>query len=175
MDCSVVVHLAWVENNGWEVGVINCIRESLSFNAKCKISINFNSTSDNYFLQIISAVELASELGGLDGHDATSLRLSNGNSMRHFFLIIRLIKRHAMVVAASSLLDLIESLADSVEFQEIKWRSFNWLQDTSRDGCLVNRQVVIGIEFELVVVNCTGCRSAQVPESVLRSKLDISK
>lgn len=171
MKSRVVVNLAGVENYGWEGGLINGVREALSFDTKREISINFTAACDRDLLQIVSAVELASKLGGFDGHDATSLGLPDGNSMRHFFLIIRLIKRHAVVVAARGLLDLIESLADSVEFQEIKRRAFDWLQSTGRDRRLVNRQVMIGIEFELVVVNCTGCRSAQVPESMLRPQL----
>lgn len=174
MDRGVVVNFAGVENNRREIRMINCVRIALSFNAKRKISINFNASGNNYFLQVISAVKLTSKLGRFDGHDATSLGFSDGNSMRHFFLIVRLVQRHAVVVTASSLLDLIEPLANGMKFQEIEWRAFNGLQDTSRNRSLVNRQVMVGIEFEFVIVNCTRCRSAQVPESMLELSLAIT-
>ncbi len=112
----MVVSLARIENDRREVRVIDCVRIALSFNAKREISIDFNASSNSNFLQVISAVKLASEFGGLDGHDTASLGLSDSNSMRHFFLIIRLIQRHAVIVTASNLLDLIESLADGMKF-----------------------------------------------------------
>lgn len=158
VDGLLRVHLAGVENDGREVGMVGRIGEMLALQTDGRAARERSSALPLVAVRPVVGVELHARLGGIDGHGAPAVRLFDTRSQCQFARLM-LVEHEAMVVTRAVpqlLIIVVDVPPDGFRRAEVERRALYLANLACGNGGLVNGKVIVGVQFAHHIVDDGG-------------------